>query len=38
MKKLVRAYFCPLDKGMSADEVAEYLDGDDGALEIYLRE
>nr|WP_316615473.1 dihydrofolate reductase [uncultured Ruminococcus sp.] len=38
LKELVHAYFCPLEKGMSADEVAEYLDGDNGAFETYLRE
>ncbi|MBQ1615972.1 MAG: dihydrofolate reductase [Ruminococcus sp.] len=38
LKKLVRAYFCPFEKGLSADEVAEYLDGDNGAFETYLRE
>ena len=37
LKELARAYFCPLEKGMSADEVAEYLNGDNGAFEEYLR-
>lgn len=37
LKTLVRAYFCPLEKGLSANEVAEYLDGDHGSFEDYLR-
>lgn len=36
MKALLHAYFRPLEQGVSADEVAEYLEKDHGSFEEYL--
>lgn len=37
LRSLLHAYFRPLEKGLSADEVAEFLEQDDLSFEDYLR-
>ncbi|MBQ3330423.1 MAG: dihydrofolate reductase [Ruminococcus sp.] len=37
LKALLHAYFRPLEQGVSADEVAAFLDGGDSSFEDYLR-
>lgn len=38
LKTLLHAYFHPLEKGVSAAEVAEYLDGGTSSFEAFLKE
>ena len=38
LKALLHAYFRPLEKGLSADDVAGFLDGYNGTFEAYLKE